>query len=391
MTPHRHSSTREDGAVRVVVAPDSFGGTLAAAAVATAIGVGWSAGASHDEVVCRPLSDGGPGFVDVLASAVDGTRLHVRVPDPLGREVSGYVLVARGTAYVESAQACGLHLLAAGERDPLTTTSYGLGVLLAAAVESGAQTVVVGLGGSATNDGGAGMLTALGAIPRDVDGGALPYGGGALYAAASITGIARLRGVDLIVATDVDAPLLGPTGASAVFGPQKGASADDVVRLEHGLSVWAEVLARLPGCPPDLAASPGAGAAGGIGAALLAVGGRRESGIALVQRLVGFDAALAGAALVVTGEGTFDAQSVRGKVVSGVAAAAAAHGLPCLVIAGQVALGRQEMAAAGVDAAFSLAEHAGSVAAAFADAAGQLESLAQHVAKQWSPGDQRVR
>lgn len=377
--------------MRVVVAPDSFGGTLSAAAAATAIAAGWTTAAHHDEVVQRPLSDGGPGFIDVLTTALTGTRLTVRVPDPLGRDVQAQVLVVDRIAYVESAQACGLHLLAASERDPLVTTSYGLGILLAAAVDSGARTVVVGLGGSATNDGGAGMLAALGAVPRDADGAALPHGGAVLYAAAAIDAPPRLRGVDLILATDVDNPLLGPAGASAVFGPQKGASADDVDRLDHALSVWADVLQSLPGCPPSVAAIAGAGAAGGIGAALLALGGRREAGIGLVRRLVGFDAALDGAGLAVTGEGTFDAQSTRGKVVSGVAAAAAERGLPCLVIAGQVTLGRQEMAAAGVAAAYSLAEHAGSVATALAQPATQLRSLSQRVAREWSPGNQRVR
>lgn len=376
--------------MRVVVAPDSFGGTLTAAEAAAAIEAGWSAAAPDDEVVLRPLSDGGTGFIEVLATALDGTRLPVEVSDPLGRPVHGEVLISGETAYVESAQACGLHHLSADERDPLVTTSYGLGVLLAAAVDSGARTVVVGLGGSATNDGGAGMLTALGAIPRDADGGVLPYGGAALASAAAIDGTARLRDVELIMATDVDNPLLGPSGASAVFGPQKGASPDDVAQLDHTLSVWAELLQRLPGCPPYLAQEPGAGAAGGIGAALLALGGRREFGIALVQRVVGLAEVLAGAGLAVTGEGKLDSQSVRGKVVSGVAAAAAEHGVPCLALAGQVALGRQEMAAAGVDAAYSLAEHAGSVSAAMADPAAALSSLARRVAKKWSTGPQRV-
>lgn len=371
--------------MRVVVAPDSFGGTLSAADAAAAIGAGWSRGAPHDEVVLRPLSDGGPGFLEVLATAVEGTRLPVCVPDPLGRDVQAEVFVAGETGYVESALACGLHLLSVDERDPLLATSYGLGLLLAAAVDSGARTVVVGLGGSATNDGGAGMLTALGAIPRDVDGIPLPYGGAALGAVAAIDPTPRLRGVDLVIATDVDAPLLGPAGASAVYGPQKGASHDDVRRLDNALSVWAGALQTLPGCPPGVADHPGAGAAGGIGAALLALGGRRESGIGLVQRLVGFDAAFDGAAAVVTGEGSFDHQSLRGKVVSGVAAAAAEHGLRCLVIAGQVRIGRREMAAAGVDAAYSLAEHAGSVALAKAHPVQQLRSLAERVAREWSP------
>ncbi|MGB9378490.1 MAG: glycerate kinase, partial [Mycobacteriales bacterium] len=233
--------------MRVVVAPDSFGGTLSAAEAAAAIAAGWSDAVPADDVVLRPLSDGGPGFVEVLATGLDGaTRLPVRVPDPLGRDVPGEVLPAGATAYVESAQACGLHLLSDGERDPLVTTSYGLGVLIAAAVDSGARTVVVGLGGSATNDGGAGMLAALGAVACDADGMALPYGGAALQSVAAVDGTARLRGVELIAATDVDAPLLGPGGASAVFGPQKGASAEDVERLDSALEVWARVVQSIP-------------------------------------------------------------------------------------------------------------------------------------------------
>jgi glycerate kinase len=377
--------------VRVVVAPDSFGGTLSAARAATAIADGWRRGAPADDPVPRPLSDGGPGFVEVLRSVLEGMSVPVTVPDPLGREAAGEVFVSGGTAYVESAQACGLHLLAEPERDPLRATSYGLGVLLTAAVESGARTVVVGLGGSATNDGGAGMLAALGAVPVDACGTALPYGGAALLDAAAIDGALRLRQVDLVAASDVDNPLLGPAGASAVFGPQKGATSAGVALLDQALAAWASVLQGLPGCPAGLADLPGAGAAGGIGAALLALGARFESGIGLVGRLVGLDAALAGAGIALTGEGSFDSQSLRGKAVTGVAAAAAARGLPCLVLAGQVSVGRQELAAAGIDQAYSLADHVGSVERALARPAAGLRSLAERVAKEWSPGRQRVR
>lgn len=376
--------------MRVLVAPDSFGGTLSAAEAAAAIEAGWRVGAPHDTVLARPLSDGGPGFVEVLHRALGGDLVPVAVVDPLGRPAQGTVLVADGVAYVESAQACGLRLLDPPERDPKVTSSYGVGLLLAAAVETGARTVVVGLGGSATNDGGAGALAALGAGPVGADHTGLPHGGATLYACAGLAGTPRLRGADLVVATDVDNPLLGPHGASAVYGPQKGASRNDVQLLDLALTRWAEVLEReLDTAPPGLARLPGAGAAGGLGAALLALGARRQPGAELVRRLTGFDAAVIDAVdpidLVVTGEGSFDAQSLRGKVVAGVAAAATGAGLPCLVLAGQVSVGRREAAAAGVAAAYSLAGHLGSVEAALAGAHQGLGALAARIARQWSP------
>jgi glycerate kinase len=283
---------------------------------------------------------------------------------------------------VESADACGLHLLAGAERDPKVTTSYGLGALLAAAVESGAREVVVGLGGSGVNDAGAGMLAALGAVPLDAAGQALPYGGAALVAVAGLDGFPRLRRVSLVAASDVDNPLLGPAGASAVFGPQKGATAADVALLDAALARFAQVLERdLPGCPPDLADLPGAGAAGGLGAALLALGARRESGIGLVRRLTGLDRAIADADLVITGEGSFDPQSLRGKVVAGVAAGARERGIACVVVAGVVSVPAEEAAAAGVTGAYSLVEATGSRAAAIADPASGLRLLGARLAR----------
>jgi glycerate kinase len=371
--------------MRIVVAPDSFGGTLTAAQAAEAIAAGWRETAATDPVDIRPLSDGGPGFVSVLHAVLGGDLLPVRTLDPLGRPIDGVILRVGATAYVESAMAAGLDLLAPAERDPGVTTSYGVGLLIAAAVESGPRTVVVGLGGSATNDGGAGLLMALGVVPRDGGGLPLPYGGAALAAAASLDGVPALRGVELVLATDVDSPLVGLHGASAVYGPQKGATREQVIALDHALATFAAVLERdLPGCPAGIAALPGAGAAGGMGAALLALGGRREPGLELVRCLIGLDAALDAADLVLTGEGSFDFQSLRGKVVAGVANAATERGLPCVVLAGQVHVGRREMAAAGVAAAYSVSEHAGSAAAAIADPAGRLRALAAVVAREWS-------
>jgi glycerate kinase len=372
--------------MRVVICPDKFAGTLSAVEAAAAVEAGWRARAPRDEVVTLPLADGGPGFVEVLATALGGNRLPVPTVDPLGRRVTGEVLLVGDTAYVESAQACGLHLLGRSERDPNRTTSYGLGVLLVAAMESGARRVVVGLGGSATNDAGAGMLAALGAAPVDAAGVVLPYGGAALVACEGLSGTPRVRaGVTLVAATDVDNPLTGLHGASAIFGPQKGASLEDVMRLVGALERFADVLEKdLPGCPPELAGRPGAGAAGGLGAALLALGGAVESGIGLVRAAVGLDAALDAADLAITGEGSFDHQSLRGKVVSGVAEGARDRGVPCVVLAGRVSAGRREAMSAGVTEMYSLVEELGGVDEAMARPEEGLRRLASRLAAQWS-------
>jgi glycerate kinase len=378
--------------VRVLICPDKFAGTLGAVQAAEAVAEGWRAARPDDETVTRPLSDGGPAFLEVLAAAVGGRRLPVPTVDPVGRPAAGEVLIDGDTGYLESAQACGLHLLAEAERDPKATTSYGLGVLVAAAVEAGVRRVVIGLGGSATNDAGAGMLAALGAAPLDGSGYALPYGGAALRAVAGLGGAPRLRGVELTAATDVDSPLTGIHGASAVFGPQKGATRADVLLLDAALERFAGVLEKeLATCPPGLAGLPGAGAAGGLGAAVLACGGRCESGIDLVRRLSGLDAALDAADLVITGEGSFDAQSLRGKVVAGVAGAARDRGLPCLVLAGRVSAGlgvprdgqEGEAAQVGIAEAHSLVEYWGSVEEAMARPAEGLRGLARRLARQW--------
>ena len=366
------------------MAPDGFGGTLTAVQAAEAIAAGWRTAAPRDVVELAPLSDGGTGFVDVLAAALPTASRHsLTVEDPLARPVEVSFLLDDSTAYVESAQAAGLHLLTASERNPLITTSYGVGQLLRAALDAGATRVVVGLGGSATNDGGAGMLAALGLQRLDASGNRLVPGGAALRGVAELTGELdpRLTQVQLVAATDVDAPLIGLRGAAAVFGPQKGASADDVQVLDCALTRWADVLEAHLGVP--VRDEPGAGAAGGMGGALLAVAAVREPGIAMVQRLVGLDARVARADLVVTGEGRFDVTSLRGKVVSGVAAAAGAAALPCLVLAGQVAVGQRELASAGVDAAYAVADAVG-LEASLARPAEELAALAERVAREWS-------
>lgn len=367
--------------VRILIAPDCFGGTLTAREAAEAIADGWRSVAPGDELLLRPLADGGPGFVDVLHTALGGIRHELEVTGPLGEPVRAVWLEHDGTAYLESAQACGLHLVPPERRRAEATTTRGVGELLAAARDAGMHTAVVGLGGSATTDGGAGMLTALGAVPVDESGRPLPDGGGSLVRCAGLRGRPDLGGMRLVAAADVENPLLGPHGAARIFGPQKGADAETVELLEQALTRWADVLDDALG--QDVRERVGAGAAGGLGAALLALGATRESGAGMVRRLTELDAALDRARLVLTGEGSFDRQSLRGKLVTAVAAGAAERGVPCLVLAGQVGVDRQEAAAAGVEAAYAVAEHAGSVRAALADPAGTLRALAADVARRW--------
>ncbi|HWM07433.1 MAG TPA: glycerate kinase [Actinophytocola sp.] len=367
--------------MRVLIAPDCFGGTLTAPEAAAAIAAGWRAGAPDDELTQCPLADGGPGFVDVLHAALGGELRYRSVAGPLGASVDAVWLEHEGTAYLECAQACGLTLVSKDDRNALAASTVGVGELVAHALEAKVHTIVVGLGGSATTDGGAGMLRALGAIPVGADGEPLPTGGGSLVDAVRIEGRVDLGDVKLVAASDVENPLLGKLGAARVFGPQKGADDLAVRRLERSLSRWADLLVDIAG--RDVRDEQGAGAAGGLGAALLALGATVESGAGMVRRLTGLDTALAEAQLVVTGEGSFDFQSLRGKLVTRVAGAAAERGTPCVVLAGQVSVGRRRAAAVGVDAAYSVADHVGSAEASLADPGGTLTSLAKHVSAQW--------
>ncbi|WP_232784449.1 glycerate kinase family protein [Carbonactinospora thermoautotrophica] len=367
--------------VRVLIAPDKFAGTLTAVQAAEAIAAGWRRTAPHDDLDLAPLADGGPGFVEVLHQALGGELISVTVTGPLGEPVPGVVLLTEEdgvrTAYVESAQACGLELVPEDRRDPGATTTYGVGELIAAAVDQGAARIVVGLGGSATNDGGAGLLAALGAEPAD----RLRRGGAALATLDQVDLVAaraRVAGVELVAASDVDNPLLGLRGASNVFGPQKGATAEQVHQLDAALTRWAELADR------KTADAKGAGAAGGLGYGLLLLGARRVPGIETVLQAVGLPDRAARADLVLTGEGSFDFQSLRGKVVSGVAALAGRYAKPCVVLAGQVKVGRREMGAMGVESAYAVTEVAGSRQEAMARPAEHLERLAARVARTWS-------
>ena len=395
--------------MRVVIAPDCFGGTLTAQQAATALRDGWLRAAPGDELDLCPLADGGPGFVATLHASLGGELLAATVRSPLHEDAPGAVLVTGNsggvrTAYVESAQASGLALVPPERRDPRVTTTYGVGELLRLALGTGAQRIVVGLGGSATNDAGAGMLAALGvgAGPGSV----LDGGGGGLGSVtdADLSGLAELReslaGVELLVATDVDVPLLGLHGASAGFAPQKGATPEQAQELERALGHFSHAAVAALGpdaVRPDLLASsrtaspaarltglPGAGAAGGLGFALALLGGRIVSGSGLVADVVALAARIAEADLVVTGEGTFDWQSLHGKVVAVVAERALPTGVPTVVIAGQVQIGRREWGASGIAAAYAVADTPEQVSASLADPAGTLAARAERVARTWS-------
>lgn len=367
--------------MRVLVAPDAFGGTLTAPDAARAIIDGWHRQAPDDVLTQAAMADGGPGFVDVLHEALGGELLVAAVRGPLGAEVPLTVLIVEGVAYIESAQACGLHLV--DPPDPMRSSTFGVGQAIAAAIDAGARRVVVGVGGSATNDGGAGMLAALGATADT------PLDAGP----AGLTGIttvdldparAQLAGIELVIAADVDAPLLGMFGATKTFGPQKGLTDLQIFQVDRVLDRL--VVATCGSTPADRrrADAKGAGTAGGLGFGLMLLGGTVLSGIELVADAVGLRHQADAHDLVVTGEGTYDFSSRSGKAVYGVAMVAAAAARPCIVLAGQVSVGSREMRAMGVESAYSVADLVG-IEAAMGDAYASLAALAQRVARTWSP------
>ena len=355
--------------MRVLVAPDKFAGTLTAVEAAEAIATGWRRRAPDDELDLAPMADGGPGFVDVLHAALGGELLAVTVRGPLGEPTPATVLLDGTTAYVEAAQACGLHLTGGAGAEGATT--YGVGELLLAARSAGATTVVVGLGGSGTNDGGAGLLAALGAsADRPLDAGA-----------AGLAGITRVElptyDGTLVAASDVDNPLTGLFGATKVFGPQKGVAEERLPVLDG----WLEELAVATDRRTSL--EKGAGAAGGLGFALLLLGATREPGISLVADALRLPERARAADLVVTGEGAFDFSSRSGKVPYGVAEIAGAALRPCVVLAGRVDVGSREMRALGVESAYALVDAVGRERA-LSDPAAALADLAERVARTWS-------
>lgn len=345
------------GSTRVVVACDKFKGSLTADEVAACIAEGVRAGAPGTAVVTVAVADGGDGTLVALGPA-GFAHVPVAVDGPTGRPVrTGYV-ARDGVAVVELADACGLVRLPEGRPAPSTASTYGLGQVIAAALDDGYRDLVVAVGGSASSDGGAGMLAALGAVLRDASGCELPRGGGALADLWSLDlsglhpGLAHAR---VVLASDVTNPLLGPTGAVAVYGPQKGATGDIADRLEHGLRRWAQAVTATTGS--DLSERPGAGAAGGVGYGVLAVlGGQMRPGIELLLDLVGFADTVRGARLVITGEGSLDAQTLHGKTPVGVARAAHAAGVPVIVVCGRSTLRADQAAAAGIEHVYALSD-----------------------------------
>ncbi len=327
--------------MRIVIAPDSFKGSLSAPQAARAMAAGAARAWPGAAVILAPLADGGEGTLEALLSATGGRRMTRRVTGPLGEPVEaafGLLGPDGRTAVVEMAQAAGLGLVPPDRRDPRRTTTYGVGELLLAAMEADVQSIIVGLGGSATNDGGAGAMQALGVRFLDARGQSLPPGGAALARLARVdtSDLAFPLGrVSVVAATDVRSPLVGPEGASAVFGPQKGAEAAVVAELDAALTHYATILRRDLG--HDVAALPGAGAAGGLGAGLAVfLGAAFRPGIDVVLDAMDFENQARGADWVLTGEGRLDSQTLQGKAISGLLRRCRALGLPIIAFGGSV-------------------------------------------------------
>ncbi|MCA2226893.1 glycerate kinase [Nonomuraea aurantiaca] len=371
----------------VLVAPDKFKGSLTAAEVAAHVSAGLGVPAIE-----LPVADGGDGTVDAVV-ACGFTRVSRQVTGPTGEPVQASYARRGDTAVVELAEASGLRRLPGG-LEPLTATSYGTGELVADAIRQGAKRIVLGLGGSACTDGGAGMAQALGARFLDAQGDELEYGGAALSRLdrIDITGFTDMSGIEVVVASDVDNPLLGPHGAAAIYGPQKGATLEDVPVLDRALARLAAVATRTHGLagavehddvprPMGVAGAPGAGAAGGVGFAALAfLHAEVQPGIDYLLDLLGFGEQVKGARLVITGEGSLDEQSLRGKAPVGVAQAAARAGVPVVAVCGRRTLSDAELRAAGIEAAYALTDLEPDPARCMADAAALLERLAAKLA-----------
>lgn len=326
--------------MKILISPDSFKGSLTATQAADAIAAGVRRALPGAELVLIPLADGGEGTVEALVRATGGRIVHASATDPLGNKIESFfgILGDGETAVVEMATASGLPLVPDDRRNPMLTTTYGTGELIRAALDAGCRKLILGIGGSATNDGGVGAVQALGGSFKDADGSEVGFGGGGLCRIRSIDLSSldpRIAKTDIVVACDVDNPLTGPRGASAVFGPQKGATCEMVQELDSGLRNLAEVIRRDLG--RDVEHVPGAGAAGGLGAASVAfLGARLKSGIAIVLQATHFADQLEGASLVITGEGKIDAQTLRGKTINGVLRAARSAGVPVLALGGSV-------------------------------------------------------
>ncbi|RJP28280.1 MAG: glycerate kinase [Actinobacteria bacterium] len=370
--------------MRIIIAPDKFKGSLGSREAAEAMARGFSAGWPSAELISCPLADGGEGTLEVLVQATGGRTVECDVTGPLGesRRASLGILGDGRTAMVEMAAASGLVLVPPDRRDPRYTTTAGTGDLIRAALDMGMRRIIVGIGGSATNDGGTGMASALGVRFLDDYGEDLSPGAVYLNNLQSMD----MRGLDprivqsrIMVASDVTNPLLGESGASRIYGPQKGASEYDVELLESGLARLAEVVSTT--LVPGLEDEPGAGAAGGLGFGLMAIlGAEIRPGVEVVMEAVGFEGKLSGCGLAVTGEGRLDAQTAYGKTVTGVARAAARRGIPVLALAGEIAEGAEALRELGVSAMLGITRGPLSPEESMRDAESLLERTSCEVA-----------
>ncbi|SCK41951.1 glycerate kinase [Streptomyces sp. WMMB 322] len=369
---------------RVLIAADKFKGSLTAVEVAERITAGIRRARPDASVESLPVADGGDGTV-AAAVAAGFERHEVEVTGPLGAPVTAAFALREGTAVVEMAEASGLELMPPGVFAPLTATTRGTGELLLAAVEAGARAVVLGVGGSATTDGGAGMLEALGARFLDEDGDPVPHGGGPLVemVSADLSGLdERLKDIQVVLASDVDNPLTGPKGAAAVYGPQKGAGEEDVQVLDAALTHFVQVMGDSVGPrAAETAEAPGAGAAGGIGyGALVGLNATFRPGIDVLLEVLGFAGALERADVVITGEGSLDEQTLHGKAPAGVAAASRKAGRPVLAVCGRLALDDKALKSAGIERAYALTDLERDAARCMSQAGPLLEQLAEHLA-----------
>jgi glycerate 2-kinase len=375
--------TERGPATRVVLAPDKFKGSLTAAEVAAALATGIHDERPRLETIMLPVADGGDGTVAAALSA-GFEKILVDAVGPTAEPVQASYALDGDRAVVELAAVVGLAKLPGGF-DPLRSSTYGLGQVIADAIRRGATTIVLGLGGSASTDGGAGMAQALGARLLDDNGDELQPGGGSLsqLVRLDLTPLrAMLGSIKIIIASDVDNPLLGPRGAAAVFGPQKGAAPDDVELLERGLQHWSKIVSETTG--RDHAGRPGAGAAGGAGfAALALLNADIEPGIGLILDLIDFDRRIVGADLVVAGEGSLDEQSLSGKAPIGVANAAARAGVPVVAVAGRLQLSPPQLHKAGISAAYALTDLEPDLDRCIANASSLLRRLGARIAQEW--------
>jgi glycerate kinase len=371
----------------VVVAPDKFKGSLGAAGVALAVADGLRAAVPGLDAREHPVADGGDGTVEAALSA-GFARKEVPCTGPTGEVVTAALAVRGPTAVVELAEASGLRRLPGGRFAPMTATSRGTGELVRAALDLGCRQVVLGIGGSACTDGGAGMVQALGGRLLDAAGDELAPGGAPLadLDRLDLDGFdPRVAGTEFVVASDVDNPLLGPRGAAAVYGPQKGASAAEVALLDAALERWAAVARAATGV--DATEVPGAGAAGGVGfAAVVFLGAELRSGIEYLLDLLEVRSALPGARLVVTGEGSLDEQTLHGKAPAGVAAAARAAGVPTVAVAGRNTLPAEALAAAGIAQAYALSDLEDDPDRSMREPVPLLRRLAGRIAADWLGG-----